>query len=183
MMKKFGLVVLIASLAGCGGVEISSLSDEEAEKAHQSGHKIPGYIVYHPMIVVEVKEIIEKEVETEDSIIREYGKIKECVVGKPQTLPDYEKPFLLRLKPGIGKSSVDLKIEDGWRLDGIKTESDNTALLQVLQKIVTQGASVSLMPSDGTCELKPGLYRLSLEKGSVELKLKPIPIKPNGSTQ
>lgn len=165
MMKKIGVVVLVASLSGCGGLEISSLSVEEAEGAHKSGQKISGYIVYHPMIVVAVKK---EKVATEDGTIQAI----KCVVGKPQTLPDYEKPFLLRLKPGIGKSSVNLKIEDGWRLDGVEAESDTTALLE---EIVRRGGvlSTSTLPdeqqaepeTDITCkpDLEPGLYRLSLK--------------------
>lgn len=171
MMKKFGLVALIASLAGCGGLEISSLSVEKAENAHKSGpdEKVSGYIVYHPMIVVAVKK---EKVITEDGT----SPVIKCVVGKPQTLPDYEKPFLLRLKPGIGKSSVDLKIEDGWRLAGIKTEADNTAWLTFAKDMATGGR---LLPQESAAaieECKPGLYRLSIDD-SPKIELKRIPIK------
>lgn len=184
MTKKFGLVVLVASLAGCGGLEIESLTPDEATNAH-SDKKVPGYIVYHPMIVVEMKEIkkeiLKTEIEAENIITREYGIIKECVIGKPQTLPDYEKPFLLRLKSGIGKSSVDLKIEDGWRLAGIKTESDNTAWLKFAKDMATGGIGEGSLLAAGivdggakSSECKSGLYKLSFDNNSKTLKFERI---------
>ena len=169
MMKQICLVILLAVLAGCGGLEISSLSVEEAKNAHkpelssesESGKKVPGYIVYHPMIVVDVN--------------------KECKIGKPQTLPDYGKPFLLKPTWGVGKSSVDLKIEDGWRLAGFKAETDNTAWLKDLLDIIGKKVPPSAkglqekQPDDNTCQ--SGLYKLSIDKDGKKIKFERIEIK------
>lgn len=46
----FCLVILLTTFSGCGGLEIESLTTNEATKAH-SDKTVQGYIVYHPMIV------------------------------------------------------------------------------------------------------------------------------------
>lgn len=165
MLKYICLVILLTLLAGCGGLEISSLTVDEAKNAHkpksESGKKVPGYIVYHPMIVVDVN--------------------KDCKIGEPKTLPDYEKPFLLKLTQGIGKFSVDLKIEDGWRLDGIKAESDYTALLEAVQRMEVLATQPRVnrqgtnREGDGSGECEPGLYKLFIESG-VKMKFERITI-------
>ena len=160
---------IMAALAvgGCGGLDIKPLTVAEAENAHKTGsdENESGYIVYHPMIVVEVTK----------------GEGNKCVMGKPQILPDYGKPFLLKITQGIGKSRVDLRIEDGWRLGGVKTESDNTALLEFVAKTagLVPGAVISSTEiPEFTNSCKPGLYKLSLKDNNdtTEIKLKPINI-------
>ena len=172
MMKQIYLVILLTVLAGCGGLEISSLTVEEVNNAHTEDGKVHGYIVYHPMIMVEVKEIVKTGSENN-------GGTKECVAGKPQTLPDYGKPFLLKLTQGIGKSSVDLKIEDGWRLAGITSETDNTAwlkdLLDIAKKVTPSTAGLLPKPTDDTC--KSGLYKLSIDEDGTKIKFERIEIK------
>lgn len=168
MFKHICLVIPLTLLAGCGGLEISSLTVEDATNAHLN-EKVPGYIVYHPMIAVDVN--------------------KECKVGAPKTLPDYKKPFLLKLTQGIGKFSVDLKIEDGWRLDGIKTEADNTALLETLKdklsvESVLPGEKEKRDPSkapDVSEKCEPGLYKLSFVNEGIALL--PIPIKKSNNSR
>lgn len=163
--------IFALSLTGCAGLDISSLSTEEASNAHVSGKEIKGYIVYQPMIVVEVGE---------REICIKHGNDGKCAdtklvcgIGEPKTMPDYSKPYRINSRSGLGKAGVDIKIEDGWRLGGIKDESDNTALLNVLATAagIKPADKGSIDGSESVCQ-KPGLYRLIIEHQ--QMKLIPI---------
>lgn len=168
-MKKFTLSIIVALLAGCAGLEISSLSVKKAKNAHKPDNGVNGYIVYHPMIVV---ELAEKELCIEKSKSGKCTKVKTvCGMGKPTLFPDYSKPFLLNPRSGFGKAGIDVKIEDGWRLGSIKDNSNNTALLSALVAaggIKTQSLNPAGESSGGCSE--PGLYQLSFKKGKMKME-------------
>lgn len=169
MWKVLLASIFTAFMAGCAGLEVGSLSTEAAKNAHTQGNELNGYIVYHPMVVVEIGE---KELCVERNDKGQCKKIKTtCGVGDLKSLPDYSKPYLLAPKAGLGKIGIEVTIEEGWRLGGIKDESDNTALLGVLAAAVgiesaIEGA-VSAVPISGCSD--PGLYQVKPIDGGIQL--------------
>lgn len=169
MLKNLSVSIAAVSLAGCAGLDIASLSIEAANDAHSQGKEVKGYIVYHPMVVVEVAEKELCVVKNEKGQCTNVKNV--CGVGEPKVLPDYSKPYLLTPKSGLGKAGVDVKIEEGWRLGGIKGESDNTALLGVLAAAGGIGTSGQGPVSDAAISgcSDSGLYQLKPLKGGIQL--------------
>lgn len=168
-MKSTLIIVVATMLAGCAGLRISSLSKEVSDAAHTKDTTVDGYIVYQPMIVVEIgeKELCTKR-GSEGACLNSKTV---CSIGDPKLFPDYSKPFLVQSQSGLGKAGVDVKIEDGWRLGSLKDESDNTALLNVLAS--AGGVEVSTKSPQG--DLKEvcnnsGLYQLKIKDSKMELE-------------
>ena len=157
-------VLLIASLiffiSGCAGLDIRPISKKQADQVHNIDNSMEGYIVYQPMVLVEV---INKEICTnqKDGDCISVGNI--CGYGQVIYLPDYSKPYLVDSSNGFGKAGVDIQIKDGWMLAGLKDTSDNTALLNKILPDV----STSKKSDTDTCE-KPGLYILDKDKMTLE---------------
>ncbi|MDE1460923.1 hypothetical protein [Spartinivicinus poritis] len=172
MFRMVSLIFIAFSVSGCAGLDIETLPTKVAGNAHKLKNVLKGYIVYHPMVVVEIGE---KELCIAKNEKGQCIKVKTvCGIGEPKTLPDYSKPYLITPKSGFGKAGVDIKIEDGWRLGGIKDESDNTALLSVLAaaggiETAVEG-SVSDTPVSGCSQ--SGLYQVIPQEG--EIKFAPI---------
>ena len=155
MLKSTVVALRLVVLAGCGGLKITSLTAQQAEEAHIKKDAVSGYIVYHPMLVVWLKKS---------------GDACE-IAGKPVVLPDYSKPFLLEIERGLARSSVELQIEDGWRLGGVKTEADNTALLKLAGQVAMGmvGLSSAVASADAQA-CTPGFYKLVLDDDEVKMK-------------
>jgi hypothetical protein len=170
-MNKTLLLFLIAfGLYGCAGIDITPLSKDQVEKAHQGNSDLRGYIVYAPMVVVEIsaKDVcLEKD--SKGSCAKPGG--TGCFAGSPFVLPDYSKPYLVNVRSGFGKTGVDITITDGWRLGNIKDNSDNTAVLGTVEKILG-GQIRSLGPGARAGEIckVPGLYQVLVGKTGIELK-------------
>jgi len=103
-------------LAACSGVEIRPISPELERQAHGPNGTATGYVVYGPMVVVEValREVCVAKSEKGTCTAQEIR----CAAGAPFVLPDLSKPFLVDVRNGFGKAGVDLTIADGWRLAG-----------------------------------------------------------------
>jgi len=156
-------------LTGCAGLDISSLTVDDANKAHVNTGQVKGYIVYQPMIVVEISE---RELCLARNAAGKCTSVKTvCGIGDPKTMPDYSKPYLVNPKSGFGKAGVEVDIEDGWRLGKIKDESDNTELLSVLAEGAGIQSTENLVPSNGdvTGCSQSGLYRLKLDEGKMNM--------------
>lgn len=109
---------LAVLLAGCSGMVIKPISPQEATAFHEDPAKNgrSGYVVYAPTIYFSVG-LDDKNV---------------CVMGKPFVLPDYNRPYRLDSKSGLGKAGTEFTITDGWMLGAAKDNSDNTAILNAL---------------------------------------------------
>jgi hypothetical protein len=97
-----------------------------------------------------------------------------CAIGEPKVLPDLAKPFLVDIKSGFGKAGVDVTIVDGWRLGNVKDNSDNTAILGLVEKLAVPllaRAEAGATARRVGCRA-PGLYRVEIE-GTV-VKLAPL---------
>lgn len=169
-MKPIVLMTVVAIfLNGCAGVSITPISNQQAVNAHSDGTTNNGYIVYEPIVVVEVSQ---KEVCVQKD---KNGKCLQtetrCSVGTPFTLPDYSKPYLVEVKSGFGKAGVEIEIKDGWMLGKVKDISDNTAVLGLVEKLLglEKAAFFPGAKPSGGCEA-PGLYKVSLLDGKVVLE-------------
>ena len=162
------LVVLMSTLglAACSGLDIDPISPEEAMAVHQDDTAAKGYLVYHPMVVVEIKEATLCVAYNNDGKCTDVRAI--CTLGSVITLPDYSKPYLVSTTGGLGKVGIDIKIEDGWRLGGIKNEVDNTAALTAIKDIATPAFSPATKTVTKDCE-KAGLYKVVLENNETKL--------------
>jgi hypothetical protein len=168
MKANILLPLLAASLAGCVGLEITPLSPAEEAASHAGGTSLKGYIIYEPMVVVEVSQ---KEVcSAQDPKGNCTGaSVISCSAGTPFVLPDTSKPFLVNVKSGFGKTAVEVAITNGWQLGNIKDNSDNTALLGTLEKIIALGAkSIAREGAVGQCKAS-GLYRVNQAPTGVTL--------------
>lgn len=167
MGRYAALCVALAALAGCSGVDIRPISPAFEERAHGGEPSASGYVVYGPMVVVEiaVREVCvaktDKGACTEQEV--------RCAAGAPFVLPDLDKPFLVDVRNGFGKAGVDLTIADGWRLAGLKDNSDNTAILGAIEKIALARMADTTARKQGGCS-KPGLYRVVTRKPGVTLE-------------
>ena len=156
------------ALAGCSGVDIRPISPEVERASHGKDGSASGYVVYGPMMVVEVtpREVCVAKNDKGTCT----GTETRCAVGTPFALPDLAKPFLIDIKSGFGKSGVDLTIVNGWQLGGIKAEADNTAILSLLEKV-----AVPLLRAGGEVATRraecraAGLYRVDIDGNTVKL--------------
>jgi hypothetical protein len=162
-MRNLVLIPLFAlGLTACAGLDIIPISPKDEESAHTQ-KKRKGYIVYQPMVVVEVtrKEIC---TEKDDKGTCKTSEIA-CSAGTPFTLPDPSKPFLIDVRSGLGKAGVDVSISNGWQLGNIKDNSDNTAVLGAIKEITGFRTSMkSSGPKEKTTCEAPGLYRVNLKE-------------------
>jgi hypothetical protein len=158
--------LLAALLAGCAGVEIRPISQEQAQQAHDGAGKELGYIVYEPVVVVEVGP---RQVCTGAEGKGKCTLQTQCAAGAPFILPDYSRPYLVSAKSGLGKTGLDMTIVDGWRLGSLKDSSDTGAVLGVLEKLATRGPSAKATAgAEESCKAA-GLYRVVTEQGSLRL--------------
>ncbi|MFA5321921.1 MAG: hypothetical protein WC373_04550 [Smithella sp.] len=166
MKKAMFLWLLLFVFCGCAGVSITPISKQDAIDLHKPNAGKSGYVVYEPMVVVEVNK---KEVCVEkDSADKCTKKGMTCAAGTPFVLPDYSKPYLIDIKSGIGKAGADITIIDGWRLGSVKDNSDNTA---ILGNLVTLATKFPFRASqDNKC--KEGLYRVTMDNSSDDKPLR-----------
>jgi len=157
-MKATTWLVCTTLLAGCAGVSIDPISPTKSGAAHTDNGSVSGYLVYGPMIVMQIGE---SEVCTQRANDGKCTANKTlCTVGAPTALPDYSKPFAVNIRSGFGKAGVEVQIADGWRLSGVKDASDNTALLSFIEKNVLKTESIARAKPDKPCgALEPGLYQ------------------------
>jgi hypothetical protein len=159
------IMVGACALAGCSGVEIRPISPDLERQAHLRDGTASGYVVYGPMVVV---EITQREV----CLNKERGACVEqevrCAAGAPFVLPDLAKPFLVDVKNGFGKAGVDLTIGDGWRLGSLKAESDNTAVLGAIEKLALARTGEATARKAGACRAS-GLYRVEVDANGAKL--------------
>ncbi|MEW6077653.1 MAG: hypothetical protein AB1724_07575 [Thermodesulfobacteriota bacterium] len=160
MNKSLLLLLILASIAGCAGLDITPISPTDEIAAHSGDKKLKGYVVYEPMVVVEVSQ---KEVcgEKDDKGNCKGATYITCAAGAPFLLPDTSKPFLVNVRSGFGKTGVDVAITNGWQIGNIKDESDNTALLGTVEKLLDAAIKKGISPDpiSGKCKA-PGLYHV-----------------------
>jgi hypothetical protein len=174
-MTRFSALGLMAAgvLAGCSGLDIRPISPELDARAHREDGTASGYVVYGPMVVVEVSRVcVVKDAKgaCRDDETR-------CAAGAPFVLPDFSKPFLVDVKSGLGKAGVDVTIVDGWRLGSVKDQSDNTAILGAIEKLALARMAEPRTAGEeavrGGCAA-PGLYRVELTQEGMKL----VPLLP-----
>ena len=179
MIRKITLSFLfLLMVAGCAGIDIKPITAERAKNAHETGTDDKGYIVYSPVVIVEIKA---------EAICIEKNASGTCVKSEigykaekfTDLLPDYSKPFLVRPRSGFGKTDVELSIKDGWCLDSVKDKSDNAAVLDNVIKALKELTAIPIIGrqpksiDDTKRGPKPGLYRLEYSK---ERNLKLVPL-------
>lgn len=159
-------VLLTALTVGCAGVEIRSISQDRALQAHEGTHEERGYIVYEPVVVVEVSP---RQVCTAAEGKGKCSLQTQCVAGAPFILPDYSRPYLVSTRSGLGKTGLDMTIVDGWRLGSLKDSSDTGAVLGVLERLATRGPPAESSADSGSACKAAGLYRVVTERGTLTL--------------
>jgi hypothetical protein len=167
MMRTATWIVAGAcALAGCSGVEIRPISPDLEREAHQRDGAASGYVVYGPMVVVEIalREVCVAKNDRGACVEQE----ARCAAGAPFVLPDLAKPFLVDVKNGFGKAGVDLAIGDGWRLGSLKADSDNTAVLGAIEKLALARTGEAAARKAGACRAS-GLYRVEVDANGAKL--------------
>lgn len=168
-MKLLCLFFTVLGVSGCAGLIVYPLTETQASKAHKKewatdSDALSGYIVYHPMIVVEV---VNKEVCTSRSGDGICSGVKNvCGFGQIIYMPDYKKPYIVNSKNGLGKAGVEIQIKNGWMLSGLKDNSDNTALLD---KLFADAVLATKSDKTPPCA-KTGLYRLNDDPKTIDSK-------------
>ncbi|MEM8814484.1 MAG: hypothetical protein AAGE85_01510 [Pseudomonadota bacterium] len=82
-------------------------------------------------------------------------------MSAPYLLPDYEEEFIVDFEKGLGSYSGSFEIKDGWMLASATSAADPSAFLS---------AAAEIMALDGGNECIAGIYRISSNKNSIELK-------------
>lgn len=152
-------------LAGCAGVDVRPITARQADSAHAPDSEVRGYIVYAPLVVVEVSR--QEGCAGKDDKGHCVPGVQ-CVAGKPFLLPDYSRPYLIDARAGLGRAGLDMTIADGWRLGSLKDSSDNGDLLGALERIVTRSGAVGPGSAAGECRAA-GLYRIATGPDGLEL--------------
>lgn len=169
MQRLIASIVFTGLLSGCAGLEITTLRPEQVVQARQSmAGALDGYVVYEPIVVVEVsvKDVCLAGKDEKGNC--KAATVIQCAATTPFLLPDYSRPYLVRSKNGLGKAGVDVAISDGWRLGSIKDNSDNTAILGTIEKVL---GIKSVVPDTGNAGCKaPGLYQVTLDNGVPALR-------------
>ncbi len=167
-MKASALSALVAaSIAGCAGLDITPISPDQDKAAH-AGTPLQGYIIYAPMVVVEVARKATCGKTKADGQCEE-APVVTCSAGTPFTLPDPSKPFLVNSRSGFGKAGADVTITNGWQLGNIKDNSDNTAILGLVEKLIPLRA-MSAATTASPAECKAGLYRVTYDGKNLRLE-------------
>jgi hypothetical protein len=142
------LLIILLLLMSCASIK--SITPEEALNAHTKLHSVDGYIVFHPLVVVEVSE--------------------NCIAAKSFLLPNYNRPFLVTIRAPFIGSPGSMVVEDGWRLSNLGGSTGTAAALGAL--IAGTGGRLLLGKEDIDDTLgkkticKPGLYRMDItDKG------------------
>jgi len=158
------------ALTGCAGLDLQSMTREQAASVHTKDNTISGYVLYAPMVVVDVTL---REVCVGKDAAGKCVNEPRCSAGQPFLLPDYAKPYRVDIRSGLGKAGVEVGISDGWRIGNLKDSSDNTQILGLVEKILT-GAGVFSVKSatDGApskeCKAA-GLYRVDIDDKGAKL--------------
>ncbi len=168
MKRHLSLALAALSVAGCAGLDITPLSPEQDRAAHAGTTPLKGYVVYGPMVVVEVTRKTVCSTPKADGQCEGAPEVT-CTAGAPFTLPDPSKPFLVNAQSGFGKAGVEVAITNGWQLGSLKDNSDNTAILGLVEKLLPLRAfSAPAAASSVTC--KAGLYRVTYDGQNVKLE-------------
>ena len=87
------------------------------------------------------------------------------LAGKPFTLPDESRPYLVSLRSGLGKAGSQIDITDGWMLGRMRDDADGTSSLGLVQKLLglRLGQAVETGAGGGHACMAAGLYRATLE--------------------
>jgi hypothetical protein len=161
---------LPVSLCACAGVDVTPLTAVQAQHMHAGGQAPAGYVVYAPMVVVEVTQ--QEVCVAKDDKGHCQAQETRCVAGKPFSLPDETRPYLVSLRSGLGKAGSQIEITDGWMLGGLRDAADGTASLGLVQKLLSlrmaEGAAGAA--GGGHACAAAGLYRASLQGAQVTLQ-------------
>jgi len=161
-MRLAGVVYgTVLALAGCAGVQISPTTPASADAAHASPGAPDGYVVYEPMLVVQVAREVVCAGKNKGNCAEPQVR---CTISEPAKWPDYDRPYRVNIRPGLGKTSVDLEIRDGWMLGQVKDQTDNTILWNTFSSLATAAIkklhNVDVKPPQTCFGVAPGLYRL-----------------------
>lgn len=156
-------LVLPVSLCACAGVDVTALTPAQAQHMHAGGKVPAGYVVYAPMVVVEVTQ--EEVCVAKDDKGHCQAQETRCLAGKPFTLPDESRPYLVSLRSGLGKAGSQIDITDGWMLGRMRDDADGTSSLGLVQKLLglRLGQAVETGAGGGHACMAAGLYRATLE--------------------
>lgn len=158
-MKLTVILLLAAALTACAGLDITPVSPDQVKSAHHGDARLDGYVVYAPMIVMELGM-------SEGTI---------CSVGKPFLVPDLSSPFVVNTRTGLGSTSVVLSIKDGWLLTSVTNRSGNAAVERFLENLPTllskamKTAGITAAKKAPTAECTPALYRVDVDNDKVFL--------------
>ncbi|MEQ8397575.1 hypothetical protein [Thalassobaculum sp.] len=82
-------------------------------------------------------------------------------------LPDYSRPYVMNMEPGIGVAEMKPRLENGWNLTGVDITQDSKAA----ETMTAVGSLISVfMPSAaGNRSLEEGLYMLEFDRRTGKL--------------
>lgn len=158
------LLALACMLTACAGIDIRGITPEQAADAHTGQFKGKGYIVYSPVVMVEIGMVCV------DKDANGACKKSECVARTPFVVPDHGKPFLVNVKAGLGKAGADIAITNGWQLGSMKDTSDNTAILGLVAKAVGLERANAGATASAAASCTAGLYSVRTVNGNVTLE-------------
>jgi hypothetical protein len=152
-----GLLLAIA-LSGCAGLQIDNFSNGQ----------IPdnGYIVYRPVQYIVVANTYDDE-----------GKISGQSISS-LALPNPNEGSAISLQRGFGVGSIELAVEDGWRLSTLNAETENTQIGDFITALNGLRASGRASTNGSSAGLTPGIYRVHYDSNGNAVALVPVPFGP-----
>ena len=145
-MKRIGaIMLLLVAASGCARVEVRPVKDGYTD----------GIRFYRPDLYLLVTEDGDKKTK-----------------GQIVALPDKTQEYFVRTTAGFGSVEANVTLTDGWNLTGLDSKADSK-----VSELITAAAALapvfiaSKTPGEPQKKaLSPGLYRIEVQQGVLQLK-------------
>jgi len=147
-MKMTSLLILATALSGCAHMKIDPLLPTTAQDWHDGDSSRKGYLVYSPRVFVKVELSTVCAKEGADGACAETQ--EKCAIGDQFVLPNYEKPYVVRFKGGLGSATSTFKLTNGWLLSEATSTRDISG---VINSVLAEGLDEKSPCATGLYEL------------------------------
>jgi hypothetical protein len=157
-MQKLLCVILLTLTAGCAEVQITHVSDKDADNDSDIHF-------YEPRPYLLISAAVKPDAA---------GKSQPDVTTQIIWLPDHTRRYKVKIKPGWGTVDGSVKLVNGWMLDslGSKMDSKIPETITAVSGLIKESAALSALSGDAQKDSqKAGLYRIDIaDDGLVTFK-------------
>ena len=157
MSRFLSILLLLLACSSCSSYRVTELNEENR-------HEVDGLRFFQPkaFLLVAEKDVLVDGIKTvKESDDSKTTTMEKMAVARKELhcsviyLPDPQKEFSIE----TSQKSIQVKLEDGWRLSGLNLGQDNETLT---------ASQIGLL--SGTQGLSPGIYAIEIDGESPILK-------------